>query len=151
MHVAQTAIPVPARWLGFGGLTPFVALALAAMIDTAHAERWADGVTAYGAVILSFVGALHWAFAMCAQPMTTPQQWRLMGWSVVPALGAWLALLLPQTVGLYLLCALFIAHYVRDCYIVRLIELPAWYLRLRTPLTIGVVVSLATTTFVIPG
>ena len=151
MHASHTAIPASARWLGFGGLTPFAALALASVIDGTQPERWADGLTAYGAVILSFVGALHWGFAVCARPMTSAQQWRLMGWSVVPALGAWLALLLPQTAGLYLLCALFIAHYVRDCCIVRIVDLPPWYLRLRTPLTIGVVISLATTTFVMPA
>lgn len=66
-----------------------------------------------------------------------------MAWSVVPALAAWAALLLPALPATGLLCALFIAHYLRDMRAVRVLELPRWYLRLRTPLTLGAVLSLA--------
>ena len=53
------ALPRSAAWLGFGGLLPFVGLALTAFVDRHHGIVWADALVAYGAVILSFVGALH--------------------------------------------------------------------------------------------
>ena len=56
-------IPGPVAWLGYGGLLPFGALALL-LLDGARSALWWPALLAYGAVILSFVGALHWGFAM---------------------------------------------------------------------------------------
>ena len=63
------ALPRSAAWLGFGGLLPFIGLALTAFVDRHHGIVWADALVAYGAVILSFVGALHWGFAMALPAM----------------------------------------------------------------------------------
>lgn len=142
MNSATSTIPLPARWLGFGGLIPFIALTAAGLLDPAHADRWSFALLGYGAVILSFVGALHWGFASLWQAHPADRRARMMAWSVVPALGAWLALLLPQALGLGLLGVLFIVHYLFDVALALRADLPAWYLRLRAPLTVGAVASL---------
>ena len=58
--MTAAALPATVAWLGYGGLLPFVFLATAIFIDPDHAPLWGDALTAYGAIILSFVGALHW-------------------------------------------------------------------------------------------
>ena len=40
---------------------------------------------AYGAVILTFVGAVHWGYAMRDEEI----RWGRMTWSVTPSLVAW--------------------------------------------------------------
>lgn len=63
-----TALPISVAWLGYGGLLPFVALAgigwWAPGTPLWGTPLWGTALLAYGAVILSFVGALHWGFAM---------------------------------------------------------------------------------------
>ncbi len=144
MNTLTHSMPQPARWLGFGGLVPFCSLAAASLLDPSHASRWAFALLAYGAVILSFVGALHWGFATVWQSESAGRRARMMYWSVVPALGAWVALLLPPQAGAGVLSVLFVVHYLFDVALARRGQLPSWYLRLRTPLTIGAVASLAT-------
>ena len=98
------AAPLPrsVAWLGYGGLLPFLLPALIAPFDAAHGSVWLEIQRAYGAIILSFVGALHWAFAM--QPgIADDDRHRHFIWSVVPALIGWLALILPAFTGLLLL------------------------------------------------
>jgi len=51
-----------AAWLGYGGLIPFIVLAPASLLDHHHGWTWSDALYGYGAIILSFVGALHWGF-----------------------------------------------------------------------------------------
>ena len=51
-------------WLGYGGLIPFLALTPASLLDHQHGAVWSDALYAYGAIILSFIGALHWGLAM---------------------------------------------------------------------------------------
>lgn len=81
-----------ARLLGFGGLVPFVVLALASLIGLRTPFAPAPALLiGYGAIILSFVGALHWGAQLTSK---TPSAWRFI-WSVVPALMGWLALMLP--------------------------------------------------------
>ena len=57
---------------------------------------------AYGATILSFLGAIHWGLAL--RDPTDPPVAMLM-WSVMPSLAAWAALLWGGSGGLYLLAA----------------------------------------------
>ena len=55
--------PASMAWLGYGGLLPFVGLAVLMAADAPRQALWSQALVAYGAVILGFVGALHWAFA----------------------------------------------------------------------------------------
>ena len=141
---AATAAPAIVAWLGYGGLIPFVMLASAAGIGAAGVggavARLANvALLGYGAVILSFVGALHWGFAMTLHELPAPRRNAAFLWSTVPALLAWAALLVALVWSLApadaLLIVSFLAQYARDAALTRLTDLPAWYLPLRLRLT----------------
>jgi len=145
----MTKLPPPASvppvplWLGAGGLIPFVILTGAVWFsDEAYRIMAYEWLRTYAAVILSFVGALHWGFAMLHPKMTEPERNTVMAWSVVPALVAWLALLAPLRHGLAVTAAMYALHYAMDRAFVQRFELAEWYLRLRGGLTIVVVVCL---------
>lgn len=138
--------------LGYGGLLPFAAGVIGLLLVPAGQAVWQTMLLGYAAVILSFVGALHWGFAMRAEPALALG---LYGWSVVPALLGWLALLLPGLLPLLgsdsrtgtawaalLLIVAYAAHYLRDRRITRQQALPAWYLPLRLRLSVGALLAL---------
>lgn len=131
---AQSA-PCSVAWLGYGGLLPFVGLALAGLFDPTHLPLWHGTMIAYGAIILSFVGALHWGFTMTLPSLRPQLRTVAYIWSVMPALLGWIALLLPAILASSVLIAGFIVHYALDRQIVRHANLPAWYLPLRLRLT----------------
>ena len=132
-----------ANRLGYAGLIPFVVLAPASLLDTHHGITWSDALFAYGAVILSFVCALHWGFAMALSGLSTAERTRCFVWSVVPSLMAWPATVLPPAAGSLLLITGFAAHLVQDHRLAARTSLPAWYLPLRWRLTVTACVCLA--------
>jgi uncharacterized membrane protein len=157
--VRQSA-PAGVACLGYGGLIPFVALAAVIWLDTGYSHPWRFSLVAYGAVILSFVGALHWGFAMCAGAATESDlaagRNPALGtyiWSVVPALVGWVAVLLaqeaPRTSALPngLLIGGFVIHYAIDRQIARRLKLPSWYLPMRLRLTAVACLSLVSAVF----
>lgn len=133
--------PTAVAWLGYGGLLPFLITAVGAGLDPRYSLLWQQALLAYGATILSFVGALHWAFAMQAKAQQENAATQLYSWSVVPALAGWLALLcaqiLPQghKIGMAILMAVFITHYLLDRRVAAQLALPDWYLPVRLQLT----------------
>ena len=141
------ALPRTVAWLGYGGLIPFLLLMPASLLDPHHAAVWSDALYAYGAIILSFVGALHWGQAMSLPGLNESQRSALYSWSVVPALIAWPAALVSPMLGAPLLVLGFVAHYLQDRRLVRHVSLPAWYLPLRLRLTCVAVVCLAAGAF----
>ena len=96
-------------------------------------------LSSYAAVVLSFVGALHWGFAMLHPGMREGERTLSFAWSVIPALTGWAATLLQALPGLLLLAAAFSVHYGADWQFAQRFTLPGWYLRVRGGLT-GVVV-----------
>ena len=140
-------IPPIVAWLGYGGLLPFVVLAAATWFDANHSSLWRDALLGYGAVILSFVGALHWGFAMSQSDMTPNQRTNSFVWSVVPSLLAWVALLMTPKYATLLLVAGFLAHFWQDRRLVQLVNLPAWYLPLRFRLTFVAIFALIASYF----
>ena len=136
MH-SQSTTPNPsiAAWLGYGGLVPFIFLAFAAVAGGIYGSLWNRALFSYGAVILSFVGALHWAFAMSLPDLDEPRRNSAFAWSVVPALLAWVALLLAPRPAAILLVVGFLAQYGQDRRLASAGALPAWYLPLRGRLT----------------
>lgn len=80
-------------WLGYGGLLPFVLLTIATAVDKDDAVFWSQALFSYGSVILTFVGALHWGFALAIPGIPDKQRDAVLIWSVVPALVAWVALM----------------------------------------------------------
>jgi hypothetical protein len=129
-------IPRVAFWLGALGLIPFVLCTSALFATpgdfTPFLLQW---LSSYAAVILSFVGALHWAFAMLHPGMREADRNLSFAWSVIPALTGWAATLLQALPGLLLLAAAFSVHYGADRQFAQRFTLPGWYLRLRAGLT----------------
>lgn len=137
-----TTMPAAALWLGGTGLIPFIAPVVVLWLGWPawREPAWAV-LHSYAAVILSFVGAIHWGAAL--RETDTGRLWQAMGWSVIPALLAWVTLLLPHAYGVALLLLGFAAQYWMDRRAVALGWLPAWYGQLRRLLTSGVAACLA--------
>ena len=138
----SVALPRTVAWFGYGGLIPFLALAPASLLDHHHGALWSDALVAYGAIILSFIGALHWGLAMTLPELTERQRSAWFAWSVVPALIAWPAVLFSPIVAAPLLVIGFIAHYLQDRRLAGQATLPGWYLPLRLRLSGVAVVCL---------
>jgi hypothetical protein len=130
------SLPPGASVLGHGGLVPFVAAVLGiALLDGAPRLLAARALLAYGAVILSFLGAVHWGL-MLARPVSGAPRRLLVG--VLPALTGWVALLLPERYGLALLVVAFGAFWLYEHRVLGARLLPEPYLALRRNLTLGV-------------
>jgi len=138
----SVALPRTVAWLGYGGLIPFLVLTPASLLDYHYGALWSDALYAYGAIILSFIGALHWGLAMSLPELSERQRSALFLWSVVPALIAWPAVLFSPPVAAPLLVFGFIAHYLQDRRLARQASLADWYLPLRLRLTSVAVVCL---------
>jgi hypothetical protein len=138
----QGGSPVSVNWLGYGGLLPFMGLAALSVLAPQE-SLWAVALNAYGAVILSFVGALHWAFAMLLSGLDARERNRCYAWSVIPALIGWVALLIPVSLGHTLLIAGLALAYWRDALLANRVALPLWYIRLRARLSIVACACLA--------
>ena len=129
-------LPPHVAWLGYGGLLPFIGLAILTAVDAPRAALWSDALVGYGAVILSFVGALHWGFAMSLPTLDPGLRRRAFVWSVVPALLAWPATVLAGSVASLILMAGFVLHFVQDRRLAGRAGLAAWYLPLRWRLSV---------------
>jgi hypothetical protein len=133
-----TRIPRAALLPGLLGLTPFWALALSTVAGAGIDPLLAvTALIMYGAIILSFVGALWWGLAIHA-PANAPRN-TLFVWSVIPALIGWFATLALPDVGLRMLMAGLALQWVLDGMLMRKVPelIPGWMFRLRTMLTFG--------------
>ncbi len=159
------------RWLGYGGLIPFTGLALAAWIASApHTKQALINANAlYGAVILSFLGAIHWGLLMgrhastdsdCSCAADTPQgladftanakksreESLALVWGVLPALLAWALLaLLPVGVACQMLALCLWLAWLIDKNIYDRIPPLQQFMVLRTHLTLGASIGLIIT------
>lgn len=132
----STSPPKHVSLLCYGGLLPFIFLALLIPFSFDYRSLLAIALVNYGAVILSFVGALHWGFAMTVRDMSAEQGRDQFIWSVIPALIAWIATLLPMPLGCLMLVIGFVLHLRQDRQLLRVMSLPAWYLPMRLRLTL---------------
>ncbi len=133
-------VPLPAFILGFLGAVPFVGLALLAVLagslGSATIEAWAlASLLAYGAIILSFMGGVHWGWAMAAEDSSFER----LGLSVVPALLGWGGYLFGGSIGCLVIAAGFAALLWLDLRAIAEGRAAPWYRRLRWPLTVIVV------------
>ena len=136
--------PQLALLLGYAGLLPFVFGALGIwLIPLGWRTFVLDAVLDYAAVILAFMGAIHWGLAMRAGASEGRAQLQL-GLSVIPPLLGWVAIAGGLTTSLVLPIFLFafIGLYLGDLHAVRAGLAPRWYPALRTPLTLVVCLSL---------
>lgn len=90
-------LPLSARCLGHAGLLPFVLGAALVWLVRDEAHDFAtQAMSAYAAVIVSFLGGIHWGLAFRhAEPPRA-----LLVWGVLPSLAAWVAVLMPPGAGL---------------------------------------------------
>jgi hypothetical protein len=143
-----SSVPSAATWLGGLGIIPFVGLSLATPFasDVLKAQL-SFALLAYGAIILSFLGGIHWGLAIAAVPQSDNTLWRRIALSILPSLVAWVALLTSSSIGFLVLAAAFVAMLVVDIRASRMHEAPAWYPKLRWPLSCGAVAALLLGTF----
>ncbi|MDO9707930.1 DUF3429 domain-containing protein [Paracraurococcus lichenis] len=136
-------LPRPALWLGLAGLLPFLAAALLAWTAPGPWRGVAlQALAAYGAVILSFLGAVHWGLALRAPAEEAAATAPRLGLGVLPSLIAWAALLLPPVPGLLLLALGILGTAAVETLAARQGLLPEHYLWLRWILSAGAALSL---------
>lgn len=135
-------VPSAAAWLGGFGIIPFIVLSLAkTFASDVPKSRLSFALLAYGAIILSFLGGVHWGLAI-AVPQIDNTLWRRITVSILPSLVAWVALLTPSSIGFLTLAGAFVAMLLVDIQASRVQEAPAWYPKLRWPLSCGAVAAL---------
>jgi len=129
------------RGLGYGGVLPFaLGLLAVALLRDPVLRLWAGQLTlAYGAVILAFLGAVHWGRLL--ERGTLPRAPLLAFWGVLPSVVGWLSLALPFAWAAPLQALLFLLVYAMDRQLLRGDPAAKAYLRLRGRLT-GLVASL---------
>lgn len=143
MPEPPTKVPAIPLWLGAAGLIPFIVLAGAIWVVPEDYQSLAySWLRSYAAVILSFVGAIHWGVAMAQQDIGERDRDLMLMWSVIPALVGWGGMLLSLRPGLLIVAAMFIAHYSMDKQLATRVTMPEWYLALRRGLTFVVVACL---------
>lgn len=133
----DTVVPAAAWQLGLAGLLPFGALALGVVLGVAGAQT---GLVHYGALILSFMGGCRWGFA--AAGLGEGARFGALSLSVLPALYAWGALLLPFAPAALALSVGFLLLFLADRRLTASGGAPAWWTTLRAPLSAGACLSL---------
>ena len=108
---APPDLPPWALRLGYAGLLPFVTGALLVWLVREEAHPYATlGLSAYAAVIVSFLGGIHWGLAM-RQSQPSPS---LFVWGVVPSFPAWVAVMMPPSAGLVIHGTMLLVCYAVD-------------------------------------
>ncbi len=107
-------LAAPPSWahrLGYAGLIPFVAGALLVWIVYADVHPYATlALSAYAAVIISFLGGVHWGIGFReTQPPAS-----LFVWGVIPSLVAWVAVVMPPSAGLVIHAVMLVVCYLVD-------------------------------------
>lgn len=137
----ETPIPRPALILGLSGLIPFFAAAGGIWFAPGG---WASAAVTvmygYGAVILSFLGGVHWGRALAGDD-SAPPEWGRLIWSVTPSLLGWALLFLPAAEAALGFAFAFSAAFFVDMRAVAGGVFPVWYGRLRKLLTVGVLTA----------
>ena len=148
--MAQTSIPKDQKtlkqWasiLGYSGTIPFISLAvILPLADAPSTTSSASALAAsalhlYGAIILSFLGGLHWGRIACNPDIKPSDKWFLI-YSVIPSLIGWSCYLLSDIWqdAAAMLIAGFIISYVIDIRFIKLGAWQSWMKPLRTNLTL---------------
>lgn len=122
--------------LGFAGVLPFFFMPFLGFI--LGDPQYYEWQRFYAAVILSFMGGTHWGMAVVRYKSHSFGDPAAFIISVTPALIAWVSLLLPGFYTDLVLIGGFIFMRAADYSA----ELPSWYQRLRTILTVIVIACL---------
>lgn len=132
------------RILGFGGLIPFYGLSITVLLapDASLRNFAFVGLSVYAVAILAFLGAIHWGLAMAVSDLSAHLRKRLLIFGVLPALAGCGLFFMPGGYRLLGLALAFGAVLVFDSLHYQTLGLPKDWLRLRSQLTIGVVLAL---------
>ena len=152
MDEPSRKLPTVAVALGLAGLLPFLAFGWWSVsgVDDDRIARATSGLVSYGAVILAFLGGVHWGFVLGEPPVVVGARrvrYRLI-FGIAPSLVGWAALLVllglgwPQ-VSLAILIAGFVTETAGETELAAREFMPRGYLWLRWVLSAVVVVVLA--------
>lgn len=115
-HPGQTSSSPPALALrlGYAGLIPFVLGAALTWVVRPDAHPYVvDALAKYAAVIVSFLGGIHWGLVMRPSGTEGASSPGIV-WGIFASLAAWVAAVMPAYAGLALLGALLLASYAFD-------------------------------------
>jgi hypothetical protein len=158
-------VPSVPKALGLTGLVPFYALCppiLGAAIDALAATALTHPVSelllyhvypysghlqvGYGAVIVSFLGAVHWGAAMQSRSgHTTKIMFERYVWSVAPALVVFPTAAMGVQTGSAVVASALLATLAIDAKFSWKGALPLWYMSLRIPLAAGSIAAMLIT------
>jgi hypothetical protein len=148
------ALPPLAIALGVAGLIPFMFLGIASVGANARNTLAAvQGLIGYGAIILGFLGGVHWGFTLSeAGDLSETGDARAararLGLGVVPSLVGWAAILCSIIGQQVLALAVLIAGYVGTLIVESRAQkrdlLPGGYIALRWVLSLLVIAILTT-------
>jgi hypothetical protein len=150
----RKALPRLMWWLGYGGLIPFAAmlLVLLAGMRIPFLDSFPPGLVlaTYTAVVLTFIGAMHWWVALDIQDgLQGTELGKLLALSLIPTMVAWFSLLLPVNITLFVLAALILLAYYADS-VLLFDKIDGWYARMRLHLS-GIVALLLVVAGVMAG
>jgi len=148
---ALASIPAMPKLLGFGGALPFLSLTpyIVEPLFPTYVQQAAEAQVAYGALIVSFLGAVHWGMALSSTlsgPKAAAALRERYTWSVFPALAAWPALMMQTAPGSLCIAVILAICYISDRSYNRIGALPKWYMSLRGYLTTLAISSMLATT-----
>ena len=128
-----------AKTLGYAGLIPFITFSIGSWIEIPYLYNTVYVLITYAAIILSFMGAIHWGMAMSK---TDSKHGKCFIISVIPALAAWFSLLIPEFFSLIILLIGFFLLLSFDLTVEKSQGFPGWYIPMRIKLTFIVSLSL---------
>jgi hypothetical protein len=141
MQAISTATLRRIQALGYGGLLPFIGLAL--LVVWPPDPNWqafaTEGLGLYAVTILSFVGAVSWGVALADPKLSEDQRARLLYFSVLPSLLTWLIwMTLVGSAQLMAFAALTLIVFLIDRIHGRALAWPTEWIRLRQQLSLTV-------------
>ncbi|MDF1721026.1 MAG: DUF3429 domain-containing protein [Minwuia sp.] len=142
----MAGIPALPLLLSVLGLIPFVGGVIAIEFAEGGYKGWAIySLPVYGALILSFLGGTTWGLALgdAQRRFVAP---RLI-LAMAPSIAAWMIMFQPPSNRMLLLAACLIVWAVVDHLMARRDLLPAWYPKLRWPITLIAAASLVVGSF----
>jgi hypothetical protein len=145
--MTESRLPPLAVIIGIAGLVPFFLSALVAVRADPVSEHFGTmALITYGAVILSFLGAVHWGFVI--EGAREPAESLRLALGVLPALVGWGAILLGLIAQPALALGVLIAGFAGTVVVEQRARhrelIPRAYIILRWGLTVVVVGLLAT-------
>lgn len=125
---------VTVYYLSYGGLIPFIAALFGFfLLDDPIRSFSLKAFITYAAVIIGFVGAVHWGFLLKAGDIANKKS--LLSLSVLPGLIGWSALLVNQQLALIIFALLYPLVFIYEKLTTLKNILPDWYMPMRVKLT----------------